>query len=531
MKIIKELLKNERFWLILTLLIGIILRFWKIDTRSYLSYDQSRDFIIIKRIIVDHKLTLVGPTVSIAPGFYLPPFYYYSLAPFLYLFKFHIVGPDIYTAMFGVASIYLFYALVRKLFGVVPALISTFSFAVNPYLVQASRHAWNPNTIIFYILLFILASYKYKFEGKRKYLLLASFSLSWAIGLHLTAVVFVPVIIYLFIIELKKNGLNKIPLLSLLSFSTVFVPLFLFDLRHNFPILKAGLFFLRGQRSESFFHVYFQRLQLLFTDLVKVPIVLLTGLFQSQNLTVRPSNITNFGEINILQNLSAFGLIKIVFSLITLLAIVFCLFNLRKTNIKVALYICLLFFLGNLIRLLFPPNYFFFYYYLSLFPVIFLLLSLAIFVLFQRKKILGEIFCSVVILLSIFSLFPKGIQAEVKSEDYFLPACEIIAKDYNPKTKIVIANNLADKTRWEHNGLEYRYFLESIYKIQLGDWETNDYINADILYFIDEGDLKDPLSFGGMEVEAFKPTKIEKTWKVETGQKIYKMTRYTTSPS
>jgi len=54
---------------------------------------------------------------------------------------------------------------------------------------------------------------------------------------------------------------------------------------------------------------------------------------------------------------------------------------------------------------------------------------------------------------------------------------------------------------------------------------VGDYQQARVLYLVDEGDLKEPLKLGGMEMEAFAPKKIDKVWQVGTGQKIYKMTK------
>ncbi len=145
----KQFWKKEWFWLLLVLSAAVFLRFWRLTSWQHLTYDQSRDYLIIKKLLVDNKFTLVGPTVSIAPGFFLPPFYYYSLIPFIEFSNFHIVGPDIYTAILGAVSVLFFYFLAKDFFGVYPAIITTLAFAGNPYLVQASRHAWNPNTLFF----------------------------------------------------------------------------------------------------------------------------------------------------------------------------------------------------------------------------------------------------------------------------------------------------------------------------------------------------------------------------------------------
>ncbi len=519
MKKIIPFLKSEFFWLVLIMVLGAFLRFWQLQEWQHLSFDQARDYLIVKRIIMDHKFTLVGPTVSIAPGFFLPPFYYYSLIPFLILSHFHIIGPDIYTAVFGVAAIGIFYLAARDLFGKFPALVSSFAFAVNPYLIQTSRHAWNPNTLVFYILVFFLALERFWLNKKRKYLLLASFSLSWAIGLHLTAVVFLPLLALALIKDFKERGIGKINLLSLALFGLPFLPLLFFDLRHAFPISKAGLAYLGKQGDGSWSRTLTDRLGYFLKDFIQVPSVLLSGIFQKQNLTVRPSNITAFKDIRlwVLENL---GLEKLLLALGLFAASLLTLVK-RFSSAKVKLLLACLF-LGFSVRFLFPPQSFYFYYFLSLFPFIFLALAGLVYFLSQRR---GKLPAAMAIAgLALWSL-SGGLKTEAKPEKYFLPACEVIARDFKAGEKAALAINVADRTRWEHTGHEYRYFLEAMYGFPMTGWEGDDYRKADILYLVDEGELKDPLSLRGMEMEAFRPEKIEKSWQVPTGQKIYKLVK------
>ena len=127
--------------------------------------------------------------------------------------------------------------------------------------------------------------------------------------------------------------------------------------------------------------------------------------------------------------------------------------------------------------------------------------------------------------LAVISFFPNGLKTEIRPEKYFLPSAKIIAQDFSSNDKVAVAANINESNRWEKNGIEYRYFLESLYELPFLGSKENDYKSANVLYLIDEGDLKEPLKMGGMEMETFRPAKIEKVWEVETGQKIYKMTK------
>jgi len=523
----RKIFKSEWFWFVIILAIGAFFSFWQIEKGQHFTYDQARDYLIVKRIIINHKFTLVGPTV-LAPGVYLPPFYYYSLIPFLWFFKFHLLGPDVYTALLGTISIAFFYLLAKDFFGIKSALISSLIFSLNPYIIQASQHAWNPNTIYFFTLLFALSFERYLLRKRKYYLILASFGLSWAINLHYTILVFIPLLSFLFIKEFCERKFSKRLFLSLFIFLFFISPIFFFELRHGFPNTKGVLSFFRGQSSNiSFWQTWGQRISRMAIDWIKMPLVLFSGLNQSENLTINPSHILLFDKVNLLRNTANLWFkVKLIFFPLVLTAAFFCLGKLWKSEKSVPAKIILVFLIfGFMVRLFFPSNSFYFYHYTFLFPFLFLAVASLFYFLQKDKKLYlraGGVLLTGV--FSFFSFFPEKIINEPKTEKYFLPVCEEISKDFSPE-KIAIAANLADRSRWDHNALEYRYFLEAFYRLPLGNWDVEDYKMADVLYLIDEGDLQEPLKLGGMEMEAFRPKKIEKVWKVETGQKIYKMTR------
>lgn len=502
-----KILQQPIFWLILIVCFGAFWRFWNIESWQYFTYDQARDFIIVKRMLLDYKLTLVGPTV-LAPGVYLPPFYYYSLAPFLYLFNFHLVGPDIYTAFLGIGAIVMFYFLAKDLFDSKTALFSSLLFSLNPYLIQASRHAWNPNTIYFFTLLFAFSFERYFLQKNGKYLILAAFSISWTLNLHYTVLVFLPLLLFMLIKEFRSKKLSRNLLISLFAFLIFVSPIFIFELRHNFPNLRGVLGFVSKQSSQS-------KVQFMIFDYLKMPLTLVSGLNQSKNLTINPSHILLFDETGLPINAK----IILVF-LIFVSSLVFLFKERKERKSQIILYFLIF---GFSIRLLFPPASFYFYHYTFLFPFIFLLISFLYFEYFKKFSniILPLIFTFIAVILA---LYPQGIRNEIKTEEYFLTAGSIMAKAISPGEKIVVAANIKDSSRWDHNALEYRYFLEAIYRLPMSNWERSDYQNANVLYLIDEGDLKEPLLLKGMEMEAFEPKKIEKSWLVETGQKIYKLT-------
>lgn len=504
-----EIFLKENFWLILIILLGSFLRLYQIAGWQFFTYDQARDYLIVKRIIQDGKLTLIGPTVLV-PGVYLPPFYYYSLIPFLYLFNFHLIGPDLYTAFLSIVAIAVFFILVKDFFGKETALFLTLIFSLNPYLIQTSRHAWNPNTIYLFTLGFAVAFERYVLKKNNNYLVLAAFCFSWALNLHYAVLAMFPLLLFLVWREIKTNGCKGKSAIFMFVFLIFVFPLFLFEMRHNFPNMR-GILDVLGHETGILV-----RIPLVFRDMVKFTAMFLAGLNQQENLTVNSSRRVLFDKVSLTSNFEGIVVVKLIFGIVLALFLLFFMFGNKKSLKK----LILAFFLsGFLIRVIFPPSSFYFYHYTFLFPFVILPLGF----IFERIN------CKYGLLLAVFfAVFPllgSSLKNEVKTESYFISVGKLIVENIPSETKATIAANLIDASRWDHNALEYRYFLEAFYRLPIGNWEAEDYKTANVLYLIDEGNLPEPLKLGGMEMEAFGPKKIEKTWQVATGQKIYKLTK------
>ncbi|KKR87208.1 MAG: hypothetical protein UU34_C0006G0027 [Candidatus Curtissbacteria bacterium GW2011_GWA1_41_11] len=155
-------------------LIGILfvaayLRLNRISEYMTFLGDEGRDVLIVKRMIVDHDLTLLGPTASVG-GFYLGPIYYYFMVPFLWLWNLDPAGPAVMVALFGVATVYLMYLVGRDFFGTRAGLAAASLYTLSPLVIAMSRSSWNPNVVPFFSTLLIYLLWRSTVK-KEKYLL------------------------------------------------------------------------------------------------------------------------------------------------------------------------------------------------------------------------------------------------------------------------------------------------------------------------------------------------------------------------
>ena len=153
-----KLLKDSRFWLLLILILAAVLRFYKLPDYLQFLGDEGRDVLVVKRMIVNHEWTLLGPTASVG-GFYTGPIYYYFMLPFLWLFQLNPVGPAVMAALFGLATIALIYYAGKIFLDEKAGLIAAFLVAISPKMIDISRFSWNPNPVPFFSLLSVVLLY------------------------------------------------------------------------------------------------------------------------------------------------------------------------------------------------------------------------------------------------------------------------------------------------------------------------------------------------------------------------------------
>jgi 4-amino-4-deoxy-L-arabinose transferase-like glycosyltransferase len=217
--------------------------------------DEGRDALIAKSIL-EGELTLLGPRSS-AGDFYMGPFYYYIITPFLWIAGYDPVGPAIMVALFSVATVFLIYKAGRKFFTTRAALYASALYAVSPLVIRYSQSSWNPNILPFFSLLAIYTTYiTVTIKKNWKYYLLIGFILGICLQLHYLSLFLIAVIGLFLIINnhfKQKKGIYlnfvsqiKNILLIALGILTSLSPLILFELRHNFLNTRGIYSFIFG---------------------------------------------------------------------------------------------------------------------------------------------------------------------------------------------------------------------------------------------------------------------------------------------
>lgn len=241
-----KILRSWKIALALALLLGALLRLYRLSDYLQFLGDEGRDALIVMHMIVNHQWTLLGPTASVG-GFYIGGLYYYFMLPFLWLFRLDPIGPAYMSVLFGMGTIVLGYYLGMLFWSKKAGLLIAFLFTISPHLINISRFSWNPNPMPFFSLAAIICLYKAAVTKKYYWTFLAGLCSGILLELHYLGLTFLP-ILGLSLLLLFPNKTFFLHVISatigVLLGNSMFI---FFELRHGFPnSLHAWEFLTRG---------------------------------------------------------------------------------------------------------------------------------------------------------------------------------------------------------------------------------------------------------------------------------------------
>lgn len=237
--------------IILILVLGAYLRLYRISDYMTFLGDEGRDVLVVKRMLVDHKFTLLGPTASVG-GFFLGPIYYYFMLPFLWFFRLDPVGPAVMVALFGVGTVCLLYKVGRDFFDQKTGLMAALLYALSPLVIAYSRSSWNPNLVPFFSLALIYTLWLVVEKDKWKYLFLTGLFLGIGLQLHYLFTFLIPVAVSYLLIYGRAWTKIKYHLLAFLGFLVGYSPFLAFEARHGFPNTQTVLKFIFSSGDTGF---------------------------------------------------------------------------------------------------------------------------------------------------------------------------------------------------------------------------------------------------------------------------------------
>jgi hypothetical protein len=235
--------RNNKLLIIIIAVFSLIICLLELSKGYTFEWDQADDAAKVFSIIQLQKPLLIGPRVANDNGFFIGPYHYYFLLPFYLLTRGDPLA-GVYALLFvNVLTPIIYFLLAKKIFNQKIALLSAL---ILPLCL--GKICWN---IMYAPLISITAFYIcYQAINKRFSFPLAMLFAAFVANVHLVPASLTPIIILSFLLAKNKPKTKEI-ILGLLLFCLPFLPLIIFDLRHNFLNLNKLLQMLFGHSDQN----------------------------------------------------------------------------------------------------------------------------------------------------------------------------------------------------------------------------------------------------------------------------------------
>jgi GT2 family glycosyltransferase len=226
--------KEEAFF-VLTLLLAIFLRFYKIQQNFPFDGEVGDNLLDIKNAFIYHHIPLKGPPTS-HPWLSFGPLFYWLYGPVLFLSQFNPVSHAYFAACIAVLLIVANFYFLKNIFSKHVAIISSFLITISPLYLFATRLGRFTFFVSLLIYPFLWLLYKI-LNGEKKYFFWLCLMFGIMLNFHYTPLFLIPVVLLLFFI--KKVTLNwKDITLSITGFFLPLTPLLFYDSQHAFSMSK-----------------------------------------------------------------------------------------------------------------------------------------------------------------------------------------------------------------------------------------------------------------------------------------------------
>lgn len=240
---------QENSIFILIFIVGISLRSLRPLELFMFSHDQDVASWIVKDILYDKNIRLIGQQTSVS-GVYIGGLWYYALIPFYLLTGMDPAGTLLLPIILGAASIFSMYFVIKPILGKTVSLISTLIYSVSFLTVMTDREVVPTTPVMLWSIWFIYSLHSI-LEGRKRGLYIAAFlfGLIWHINLALALLV--PVAIAATLLSSKKYQV-KVVIQAVILATVVNLPFFVFEVRNGFAQTRSILMSSSQESSTDF---------------------------------------------------------------------------------------------------------------------------------------------------------------------------------------------------------------------------------------------------------------------------------------
>lgn len=237
---LKRLLNLYNLAFAIILAIGVFSRFWNLNEFFTFNFDEEYQALMAWEQVKNFHPVWIGVSASNI-SYYLGPGITYLNALLFYVNKDPVIL-GLFGSFFGIVTAVSLFYVVKQLFSKNTALFAFAFYIGSTFINYFDRRFWNPTPIIFISIWMVYSLMKAK-ENTR-WLILSFVLIAAALHIHLSLLAFWPIIIA--VIWLNRKKIKLLTWTAMMgSFFLVTLPLFIFDLNHNFDNMLMPLRFLQ----------------------------------------------------------------------------------------------------------------------------------------------------------------------------------------------------------------------------------------------------------------------------------------------
>ncbi len=235
------------------IVLAAVLRLPSLSTRATWDADQGHDMLVLRALVRDGIVPLLGPPTSIGDVHH-GALYYYLLAPAAAL-----TGGDsplavtALIALGGITAVLVTWWLARSIAGPVAGLVAGLAMAVSASAVEESTFIWNPNLIALSSAIALAGAWQAWSTRRPRWWLLAAAGTAITLQSHVLGIALLPMVGALLVADArarfpggKRRRVWRYGLAGLAIVAATFLPLAIHELQSDFSEIHAALEYLRA---------------------------------------------------------------------------------------------------------------------------------------------------------------------------------------------------------------------------------------------------------------------------------------------
>jgi 4-amino-4-deoxy-L-arabinose transferase-like glycosyltransferase len=242
----------DRLALPALVVLAALLRLPDLATRGTWDGDQGHDMLVLRTLVQDGVVPLLGPPTSIGDVHH-GAWYYYLLAPAAAL-----TGGDsplavvAVIALAGIAAVGVVWWLARSIGGPVAGIVAGCAMAASAAAVDESTFIWNPNLIALSSAVALAAAWRAWSGGDRRWWLLAALGTAVTMQCHVLGIALLPIVAVPFLLDARRRRLGAIWAGVIAIFLVAYLPLVVNEVTTGFSEAAAAAAYAASERSGTY---------------------------------------------------------------------------------------------------------------------------------------------------------------------------------------------------------------------------------------------------------------------------------------